>query len=118
MTQQYDEATMGGIRQTFEAEILSWPQVEKKTVYGCPAYAAGDALFALLVTGGVALTQLDPSQREALEKEHPVRPFRAGERLVQGWAVVPLTDSLQIPQYFPYVRQSYRNALERGKEGE
>ena len=113
MTRQYDEAIMGGIRHTLEAEVLAWPQVEKKEAYGCPGYAAGESLFALLVTAGVALTQLDPSQREALEREHPVRPFRAGDRLLQGWAVVPLTDSLEVRQYFPYIRQSYQNALER-----
>lgn len=118
MTRQYDEAVMGGIRQTFEEVVLSWPQVEKKVVYGCPGYVVAEALFALLVTGGVALTQLDPSQREALEKGHPVRPFRAGDRLVQEWAVVPVTDSLELHQYFPYIRQSYQKVLEQEEEEE
>jgi hypothetical protein len=114
--QQYDESVMGGVRQALEEALSQWPRVTTAKKFGCPGYRAGGTLFAVLVTGGVALTQLNEEQRKALETQHAVRPFRAGGRMIQEWAVVPVTDSLQIQALLPFVEQSYRNALGQSTE--
>lgn len=111
MTKQYDEAVMAGVRQAFEEIVLSWPEVTQKQMFGCPGYRAGGTLFAVLITGGLALTKLDEEQRAALASQEAVRPFRAGERMIQKWPVLSLTDSLELEGYLPFVEQSYRNAL-------
>lgn len=117
MTQQkYDESVMGGVRQALEEALSQWPRVTTAKKFGCPGYRAGGTLFVVLVTGGVALTQLNEEQREALEAQYAVRPFHARGRMIQEWAVVPVSDSLQMQGLLPFVEQSYRNALGQAKE--
>ena len=55
--QYYNEEKMKNLRLKLEKEILSWPNVTTKKMYGCPCYKYKEKLFAFLVTDGVVLTK-------------------------------------------------------------
>ena len=44
----YDEEKMRNLRQNIEKEILSWPKVTTKKMFGCPCYKFNKKLFAFL----------------------------------------------------------------------
>ena len=103
----YSEEEMGGLRVQLEREVLGWPGVRRKTMFGCPAYSAGDTLFAFLVTGGIVLTRLDEEEREDLVRSKGATPFQAGPRVVRGWIRVPLAAPGDPEGILPLVRRSY-----------
>jgi hypothetical protein len=104
---------MAGVRQAFEQMVAEWPEITSKLLFGVLAYQARGTTFAALITGSMALTRLNEEQREALEAQYPVRPFRAGKKTIKQWATLPITDSLELEEYLPFIEQSYRNALEQ-----
>jgi len=52
----YSEEDMKDLRRVFEKEVLSWPEVSTKRMFGCPCYQADKRLFAFLVTDGLVIT--------------------------------------------------------------
>lgn len=114
----YSEAEMVELRRLFELEILSWPRVTARTMFGCPSYQVDGRLFAFLVTGGVVLTQLMLADREALRRQYEVAEFKAGERVLAHWIQVLLPDRRQLGYLLPYVRKSYERALARTLGGD
>ena len=65
----YIEEETKELREAFEKEILQWPQVNCKRMFGCPCYLANGKMFAGLVTKGLILTKLNDSEKEELPKQ-------------------------------------------------
>ena len=72
----YHDPQANEMRRLLEQEILHWPNVSSKKLFGCPGYQAGGKLFAFLVTDGVVLTQLEEAEREALFRQYPATFFQ------------------------------------------
>ena len=62
--QYYNEEKMHDFRLRLEKEIMSWPGVTTKKMYGCPCYKYKDKLFAFMVTDGVVLMKVSESGQE------------------------------------------------------
>ncbi|MDG6219473.1 MAG: hypothetical protein QCI00_08545, partial [Candidatus Thermoplasmatota archaeon] len=71
----YDEGKMQHLRVRLEEEILRWPDVKTKKMYGCPCYKHKEKLFAFLVTDGVVLTKASERDKLELSKEFQIKPF-------------------------------------------
>ena len=109
----YNEGEMRTLREALENEVLAWPQVEKKSMFGCPSYNAGGELFCFLVAGGLVLTALPARARAAAEKRLGGGPFQAGPRIVGKWLQVPLASPADLRRATGCVKQSYSAALRK-----
>lgn len=107
----YNEGEMKTLREALEKEILAWPEVAKKTMFGCPSYTAGGGLFCFLVAGGLVLTALPEKARAVAEKHLGGAPFQAGPRIVEKWLQVPIASPADMKRTTRYVKQSYAAAL-------
>ena len=116
MAKTYIEDDAGDLRQIFEEDVLTWPHVTSRRMFGCPAYIANGALFALLVTRGIVLTHLSEVEREALSCVAVVQPFKAGSKTVHRWAQVNIRSIDEIEAVLPYVHISYQSALAQATE--
>lgn len=109
--QYYLEESVGDLRTVLEAQILAWPQVTARRMFGCPAYLVDGRLFAFLVTEGVVLTQLRSSERKLLAEDFEIESFKVGEREIVRWTKVTLKDSQRLPRMMRFVQKSYEAAL-------
>jgi predicted DNA-binding protein (MmcQ/YjbR family) len=109
----YSEDEMKDIREAFEKEVLGWPDIGTKKMFGCPCYKHKEKLFAFLVTDGLVMTKLDEDSRAKLSKSHKVSPFSTGNRDVKAWVQVQVTDKKVLKKLYPYVRKSYDSVLEK-----
>ncbi len=114
----YSEVEMAELRRLFELEVLHWPKVTVRAMFGCPSYQVDGRLFAFLVTGGVVITQLMQVDRDALRQQYQVSDFKAGERVLKYWIQVSLLEKRQLGYILPYVRRSYERALARTLGGD
>lgn len=105
----YDERRVGDLRGLV-ATVADWPDVEERTVDGCPAFAVAGELFALVSDQGVSITALSPGARAELEAAVPVSAFEAEDRAAEGWATVP-PESAAPEVLAPFLRASYEAAL-------
>jgi hypothetical protein len=112
----YIEDDAGDLREVFEETVLPWDHVTFRRMFGCPAYIARGALFALLVTRGIVLTHLAESEREALSRVAVVQPFQAGNKTVHRWAQINIDSTDEIEAVLPYVYISYQSALAEATE--
>ena len=71
--QYYSEEKMQNLRLRLEKEILNWPNVTTKKMYGCPCYKNNEKLFAFLVTDGVVLTKVSQQDKIELSKRSEER---------------------------------------------
>jgi|AntRauTorcE11898_2_1112593.scaffolds.fasta_scaffold02808_7 hypothetical protein len=110
----FDAEAGADLRETFDHVVAGWPDVSSKTMFGCPSYQAEGTLFAVLVTGGVALTRLPADERATVEREFETGPFQAGDRTVTKWVQVAVDDPETLDALVPYVRASYETALAEG----
>jgi TfoX N-terminal domain len=108
--QYYNEDKMKNIRVKLEKEILGWPEVTTKKMYGCPCYKYNQKLFAFLVTDGVVLTKTDDRDKEKLAKDFMVKPFQAATRTMKGWLQIPLDETSDIKKIIPYIKNCYQHA--------
>ena len=106
----YSEEETRDLRLAFEEQVLSWPRVTKKKMFGCPSYKADEKLFAFLVTNGVVITKLDKNERETISSKYPTTSFQAGKRTVQNWVKIPIENKSDIDKIIPFVKKSYNNA--------
>ena len=93
----YEEELMGALREMVEAELLSWPDVSTKKMFGCPSYKVGDKLFAFLVTDGLVLIGLPDELREKLLSERGGTHFTTGNRTMKTWVRMPLETPDDLP---------------------
>ena len=110
----YSEDKTGKLRRAFEVIVLGWPRVTRKTMFGCPSYRVDGLLFSFLTSEGIVLTRLDVIARERLTKSVGGRPFKAGNRKVEHWLLIPLLDPEGLLPILPHVRRSYESASMSG----
>ena len=101
---------MHDLRVNLEKEILSWPDVATRKMYGCPCYKYKEKLFAFLVTDGVVLTKTNEQDKMTLSKEFTIRPFKASTRTMKGWPQIPLDDSSDLKKIISFVKKSYNHS--------
>ena len=108
--QYYNEEKMQNIRLKIEKEILNWPDVSTKKMYGCPCYKYKNKLFAFLVTDGVVITKASEQDKINLSKEFSIKPFQAAKRTMKGWPQIPVDDASDITKIIPYLKNSYNHS--------
>ena len=108
--QYYDEEKMKNLRLILEKEILTWPEVTTKKMYGCPCYKYKDKLFAFLVTDGVVLTKASEQDKIKLSKEFSIRPFQGATRTMKGWPQIPIDETSNLKKIVPFIRNSYHQS--------
>lgn len=106
----YSEEPMKFLRTELEGQLLCWPGVTAKTMFGCPCYLAHGVLFAFLVTGGVVMTRLPTADADELIRRRGARPFEAGKRTVRAWHGVPVRSG-DLDAVLPFVRRNYEATL-------
>jgi len=105
--QYYNEEKMKNFRLRIEKEILNWPDVTTKKMYGCPCYKYKDKLFAFLVTDGVVLTKTSEQDKMKLSKEFTIKPFQASTRTMKGWPQIPVDETSDLDKIIPFIKNSY-----------
>lgn len=112
----YSEEKRKQLRETLEHEILHWPQVSSRLMFGCPAYLAKGRLFAFLVNDGVVVTQLSKRQRASATQLFETMPFRIGQREISRWLQLSVPDGEVSPtnlkRLLRFIRYSYETAME------
>ncbi len=108
--QYYNEEKMQNLRMKLEKEILSWPNVTTKKMYGCPCYKNKDKLFAFLVTDGIVLTKTSEQDKIKLSEEFMIKPFQAATRTMKGWPQIPYDQTSDLTKILPYVKNSYNQS--------
>jgi hypothetical protein len=108
--QYYNEEKMHNLRLRIEKEVLSWPDVTTRKMYGCPCYKNKEKLFAFLVTDGVVLTKLSEKDKVKLSKEFTVTPFRAGKRTMNKWPQISVDATSDVENIIPFIKSSYRQS--------
>ena len=103
----YNEEKMKNLRVRLEKEILSWPDVTTKKMYGCPCYKYHDKLFAFLVTDGVVLTKASEQDKIRLAEEFMIKSFQAANRTMKGWPQIPVDETSDLTKILPYIKNSY-----------
>ena len=106
----YDEVKMQNLRLRIEKEILSWPNVTTKKMFGCPCYKNKEKLFAFLVTDGIVLTKASEQDKMKLSKEFKIKPFQASTRKMKDWPQIPFNDSSNLEKIIPFIRNSYNQS--------
>ena len=109
----YSEEETKELREAFEKEILKWPQVDFKKMFGCPCYLANGKMFAEMVTKGIVITKLSILEREELEKMREINPFVTGGKTIRNWVRVEL-DPKDLKEIMPFVTKSYECAMISG----
>ena len=106
----YIEEETKELRESFEKDVLKWPKVTSKKMFGCPCYLANGKMFAGLVTKGIVITKLSILEREELSKIQETKPFVTGGRTIKKWVRVNL-DPTDLKKIMPYVKKSYEQAM-------
>jgi TfoX/Sxy family transcriptional regulator of competence genes len=107
----YTESKAKALREAVEKQVLNWPRVTTRRMFGCPAYLVDGKLFAFLVTDGVVITQIRKRDREELEAQYSVEPFKAGEREIERWLQVTVDDLEKLERVLTMVKKSYDTVL-------
>jgi hypothetical protein len=103
----YDEEKMHNLRLNIEKEILNWPNVTTKKMFGCPCYKFNEKLFAFLVTDGIVLTKLNEKDKMKLSEEFEIKPFKALNRTMKNWPQIPFNEDSDIKKIIPFIKNSY-----------
>jgi hypothetical protein len=112
----YSEEDTKELRLALEDEVLSWPQIGTRKMYGCPCYKAYGKLFAFLVTKGLVLLHLTENDKEKISRQYQTSPFQAGRMTIQGWVRIPIEDKRELGKIMLFVKKSYRAALKKAKD--
>lgn len=107
----YLEEKTHKLREKVEKEVLGWPKVSTKKMFGCPCYKRDGKLFASLVTEGIVITHISDEDREKLSRLFQTGPFHAGKRIVDSWLRIPIININDIDKIMPFVRKSYKYVL-------
>ena len=108
--QYYNEEKMQKLRLKLEKEILNWPYVTTKKMYGCPCYKFKKKLFAFLVTDGIVLTKINEQDKIKLSKEFKIKPFQAANRIMKNWPQIPFDETSNIEKIIPFLKNSYNQS--------
>ncbi|VVB60574.1 Uncharacterised protein [uncultured archaeon] len=108
--QYYNEEKMHNLRLILEKEILNWPGVTTKKMYGCPCYKYKEKLFAFLVTDGIVLTKASEQDKMKLSKEFSIKPFQAATRIMKGWPQIPVDEKSDVKKIISFIKNSYQQS--------
>ena len=108
--QYYNEEKMKNLRLRIEKEILIWPNVTTKKMYGCPCYKYKEKLFAFMVTDGVVLTKASEQDKMKLSKEFSIKPFQAATRTMKGWPQIAVDETSDLKRIIPFIKNSYNQS--------
>ena len=86
----YIEEETKELREAFEKEILKWPQVDYKEMFGCPCYLANGKMFGGLVTKGIIIPKLNDAEKNKLKKLKEIKPFITGQKIIKSWVHIDL----------------------------
>jgi hypothetical protein len=106
----YIEEETKELRESFEKEVLNWPNVTSKKMFGCPCYLVNGKMFAGMVTKGIVIPRLSTQERNELGRVLEIKPFVAGKRTMKNWVRVDLAPK-ELKKIFPYVKKSYERTL-------
>lgn len=109
----YIEEETKKLREALEKEILKWPKVDSKTMFGCPCYLANGKMFAGMVTKGIVITKLNSSEREEVNRSLKTKPFSPSGKIIKSWVSVELHPK-NLKDVMPYVKKSYNRAIASG----
>ena len=101
---------MHNLRLRIEKEIVNWPNVTTKKMYGCPCYKNKEKLFAFLVTDGVVLTKAREQDKIKLSKEFEIKPFQAGKRTMNKWPQISVDETTDVEKIIPFIKDSYNQS--------
>jgi hypothetical protein len=111
MARIYSDAGMGALRELLEAEVMGWPGVAVRKMFGCPGYRRGGELFAFLRDGFVVVRNLPDRQAAAFAKKLKGGPFTypgpKGEMVMRGWLQLPYADDADLPKLLPALQAAY-----------
>ena len=108
--QYYNEEKMQNLRLRLEKEILSWPNVTTKKMYGCPCYKYKEKLFAFMVTDGIVLTKANEQDKTKLSEEFSIKPFQAATRTMKGWPQIPVDETSDLKKIITFIKNSYNHS--------
>jgi predicted DNA-binding protein (MmcQ/YjbR family) len=108
--QYYSEEKMHNLRLRIEKEVLNWPKVTTKKMYGCPCYKNEEKLFAFLVTDGVVLTRVSEQEKIELSKEFEIKPFQAGHRTMNEWPQIRVDETTDLEKIVLLIKTSYNQS--------
>lgn len=111
----YSQSESPQLREKFEETVLQWPEVTRKEMFGCPTYSTRETIFAMLVNGGIILSQLDQDRKAALLSESNAEYFVAHGRVVKKWVLIRIQNIADIERFIPFIEASYAAAA-GGKE--
>jgi len=106
----YDDEVMRGLRLALEQEVLRWPGVTTRKMFGCPCYMVKGNLFAFLVTHGLVLPRT-ADETGNLQSLHGAKPFRAGNKTSRRRLEVPIRSETELRRLIPFVRDSFELSL-------
>jgi len=109
----YSEEKTKKLRLALEKEVLNWPQISTKKIFGCPCYQAKGKLFVFLVTKGIVITQLELTDRQELSRKRQTSFFQAGKKIVRNWVRLSIKNKDDLDEILPFVRKSYEEALKK-----
>ena len=112
----YTESESQQLREKFEETVLQWPDVTRKKMFGSPTYSTHETIFAMLVNGGIILSQLDEDRKAALLSEPNAEYFEAHGRVIRKWVLIRIQDIADIERFIPFIESSY-TAAASGKQG-
>ena len=110
----YSESESQQLREKFEGIVLPWPEVTKKKMFGSPTYSNRGTIFAILVNGGIILSQLDDEKKAALLSGPDAEYFVADGRAIKKWLLIRIGDVADIERFTPFIEASYNRAM-KGK---
>jgi TfoX/Sxy family transcriptional regulator of competence genes len=106
----YSESESQQLREKFEEIVLPWPDITKKKMFGSPTYSTRGTIFAMLVNGGIILSQLDDEKKAALLSGPDAEYFVAHGRVIQKWVLIRIKNIADVERYLPFIEASYRAA--------
>jgi len=104
------------LRSEFEAQVLEWPDVTSKYMFGCLAYLARGKMFVFINEEDLVINNLDSTSRQAIAETHEAFPFESKGKPVGGWMQVSVNDEAELSEIIDFVRTSYEAALRKSRE--
>ncbi len=101
---------MHNLRLRIEKEVLNWPSVTTKKMYGCPCYKNKEKLFAFLVTDGVVLTKVNEQDKIQLSEEFTIKPFQAGQRTMNKWPQIRVDEITDLEKIIALIKTSHNQS--------
>jgi predicted DNA-binding protein (MmcQ/YjbR family) len=101
---------MHNLRLRIEKEVLNWPSVTTKKMYGCPCYKNKEKLFAFLVTDGVVLTKVNEQDKIQLSEEFTIKPFQAGQRTMNKWPQIRVDEIADLEKTIALIKTSHNQS--------